>query len=264
MNMQNIEKSLCGFGPKLLLPAILATLALSSPAWTAAQTPDPITEPYSARYSVYRNDKLQARSEFQFQHQDNRWTMKNESIGTHGMARFLKFRDYEFAEGEINGDQFRPLSYVHDLKWIGPNQSSAAEFDWEGKTVTVSNDGETLTLDLVDGAIDPMSLQLAIRRELASAQPRLEFMLVEKDEIEAQVFRALPPERLETSLGCLDTIAIEKVRENSRRFTRFWFARELGYIPVRMEHGKVDGDRMELRITELQVAGANIEPQPGC
>ncbi|NIQ96710.1 MAG: hypothetical protein GWN87_22865, partial [Desulfuromonadales bacterium] len=53
----------------------------------------------SARYAVYRNGKLQARAEFLQQQQGETWVLKIESIGTHGMARFLKFRDYEFTEG---------------------------------------------------------------------------------------------------------------------------------------------------------------------
>jgi hypothetical protein len=147
---------------------------------------------------------------------------------------------------------------------MGPNQDSAADFDWEAKRVTVTTDGETATLELAEGALDPMSLQLEMRRQLASPKPQLEFLMVDEDEIEKQTFRALPPERLETSLGCLHTKPVEKVREGSSRFTRFWHASELGHIPVRMEHGKTDGDHMELRITELVMNGITIEPQPGC
>jgi hypothetical protein len=156
------------------------------------------------------------------------------------------------------------LRYVHELKWIGPNQNSSAEFDWDNNVVVVSDKGEQVTLDLVEGAVDPMSLQLELRRLLAEPGQELEFMLVEDDEIELQRFRALPEELLETSLGCLETIPVEKIRRNSKRFTRFWHATELAQIPVRMEHGKTDGDHMELRINELVIDGVVVTPQPGC
>ena len=141
----------------------ITALALSAQSSIASEA---IIDPYSARYSVYRNGKLQARSEFLFQQQDDNWVIKSESIGTHGMARFMKFRDYEFVEGYWDGPQFRPLRYVHDLKWIGPDQSSAAEFDWDSNQVMVNADGEQVTLELVEGAVDPMSLQLELRRRL--------------------------------------------------------------------------------------------------
>ena len=248
---------------RLLSAALLALLtfaAVPRPV-DAAET---VLEPYSARYAVYRNGKLQARSEFLFQQEGDTWIMKSESIGTHGMARFMKFRDFEYVEGELNNDRFRPLRYVHDLKWIGPNQNSAAEFDWENNQVEVDHEGDVRVLELVDDAVDPMSLQLEMRQRLANQEENLEFMMVEDDEIELQRFRTLPAEQMETSLGCLDTVPVEKVRRNNRRFTRSWHASEHLFIPVRVEHGKTDGDHMELRITELTIAGTTIEPQPGC
>ncbi len=236
-------------------------LASSAPPLLAQ---DGLAQPYSARYAVYRNGKLQARAEFLLQQQDDHWIMKSESIGTHGMARLLKFRDYEYVEGHFKGSQFRPLRYVHELKWMGPNQDSSALFDWNSGTVEVTTDGQTLSFDLVEDALDPMSMQLEIRRRLAAGETRLEITLVEEDELEAQTFRALTPERLETSLGCLDTLPVEKVRVGSTRFTRFWHAKAFGFIPVRMEHGKTDGDQMELRITELVISGKAVDPMPGC
>lgn len=242
--------------------AMLTVLAwLFAPA-AAAQ--EPFFEPYSARYAVYRNGKLQARSEFMLQKQGENWIIKSESIGTHGMARFLNFRDYEFVEGRLVDGLFQPLRYVHELKWMGPNQDSSASFDWENNSVTVTDNGDELTLDLVEGAVDPMSLQLEMRRQLARPNPRLEFTLVEEDKLDPVTFRQLPPERLETSLGCLHTRPVEKVRHNSTRFTRFWHATDLDFIPVRMEHGKTDGDQMELRITELVIDGTPVDPKPGC
>lgn len=240
--------------------AVLVALSLAQ-STLAEET---IAEPYSARYSVYRNGKLQARTEFLMEQQGENWILKSESIGTHGMARFTKFRDYEFVEGFFDGPQFHPLRYVHDLKWIGPDQKTSAEFDWDNNEVVVSHKGDQMTLELVEGAVDPMSLQLELRRLLAEPGQELEFMLVEDDEIELQRFRALPEELLETSLGCLETIPVEKIRRSSKRFTRSWHARELAQIPVRMEHGKTDGDHMELRINELVIDGVAVPPQPGC
>jgi hypothetical protein len=247
-----------------LVAALVSAAALAVPA--SAQTPSvqSVNSPYSARYAVYRNGKLQARAEFLLEEQDDNWIMKSESIGTHGMARFLKFKDHEYLEGELEEGQFRPLRYSHELKWIGPDQNFTADFNWEDMKVRVVEDGNEVTLDLVPGAVDPMTLQLEIRSQLASPEPDLEFMLVEEDEIERQLFRALPDERLETSLGCLETRPVEKVRVNSTRYTRSWHASDFNFIPVRMEHGKTDGDRMELRIIELTIKGARVEPQPGC
>lgn len=234
---------------------------LLAPGISVAETE---IEPYSARYAVYRNGKLQARSEFILEQQGENWIIKSESTGTHGMARFMKFRDYEFLEAERVGNRLRPLRYVHELKWLGPDQNTLAVFDWENNTVDVTHKGDSMTHELVEDAVDPMSLQLDMRNRLAESDPNLEFMLVEDDGIELQRFRTLPEEQMETSLGCLNTLPVEKIRRSSRRFTRSWHASDLSFIPVRMEHGKTDGDHMELRITELIINGKLVDPQPGC
>ena len=230
-----------------------------------AQAAEQSLLPYSARYAVYRNGKLAARADVLLERQDDTWIIKSETIGTHGMARFMKFRDYEYVEGLNESGRFKPLRYVHELSWLGPDQDLQVEFSWESMEVTVSEDGSELSLPLVEDAVDPMSLQVDLRRRLALATSDLSFMLVEDDAIEEQRFRALPHERMETSLGCLDTVPVEKIRdESSKRFTRSWHASTLSFIPVRLEHGKRDGDRMEMRITELELNGTRIEPMPGC
>ena len=244
----------------LLIAVIASQAAWVQPVFSA----DSMVEPFSARYSVYRNGKLQARTEILLAQEGENWVYKSESVGTHGMARFMKFRDFEYVEGRLDGELLLPLRYVHELKWIGPNQNSTADFDWENSAVSVTHDGDELVLDLVPGALDPMTLQLEMRRQLGQTEPDLEFILVEEDELEPARFRALPDEQLETSLGCLDTVPVEKVRKSSRRYTRSWHASALAFIPVRMEHGKTDGDHMELRITELVMDGQVIQPQPGC
>lgn len=249
----------------LWLLCIALLPAACFPTDTSAQENGDSILPYAARYAVYRNGKLSARAEVSLERQSDGWIIKSETVGTHGMARLMKFRDYEFVEGFASNGRIIPLRYEHELSWIGPDQETIADFGWDAMEVMVSDDGNEVTLQLVEDAVDPMSLQVELRRRLAQGSADLSFMLVEEDEIEQQLFRALAEERMETSLGCLKTTPVEKVRDpSSRRFTRSWHAEVLSYIPVRIEHGKRDGDRMEMRITELELDGSPFEPLPGC
>ena len=77
-------------------------------------------------------------------------------------------------------------------------------------------------------------------------------------------YRISAPESLTTALGCLQAQRVERIRENSKRYTRVWYAIELGYVAVRLEHGKYDGDHMEMRIESLQLDGKTIEPGSIC
>jgi hypothetical protein len=144
--------------------------------------------------------------------------------------------------------RLRPDEYSHHRRVAGIDNHWQASFDWQnGEIRIVNDDGEPLLLELPGESIDPLTLKLEMRRRLAEPEPDLRFLMVEEDEIDEQNFRVLPNEWLETSLGCLETVPVEKIRRNSKRYTRAWHAVELANIEVRMEHGKEGGDHLEMR-----------------
>jgi hypothetical protein len=117
---------------------------------------------------------------------------------------------------------------------------------------------------MVEDSLDPLTLKLEMRQRLRQGDLPLHFQMVEEDEIDEQNFRLLPREWMETSLGCLLTVPVEKIRHNSKRYTRAWHAPDLEFIEVRIEHGKTGGNHLELRITELSFDGVDVAPSPGC
>lgn len=220
---------------------------------------------YSARYSLYRNGKLAGKAEIQLQQEGERWTMSTEGNGTHGLARVLRAKDREFVSGRMVDGRFQPLRFEHKVSVAGIGNQWTAVFDWAADTVTVLNDNKSLKLDLQGQALDGLSLKLEMQRRLRAGEDNMLFYLVDEDEIKQQEFRILPAEMLETSLGCLETIPVERIRSSdSTRYTRAWHAPALQYLTVRLEHGKTDGDQMEMRIAELQLAGKPYPPGMGC
>lgn len=221
--------------------------------------------PYEARYSIYRNGKLTGKLDIRLQRKGGQWEIHSEGSGTHGLARILRASDREQVTGHMSDGRFIPQHYVRHTRVAGIDDHWDTRYDWPQDTATVTHDdSKTYTLPLAGVALDPLSLKLEMRRRLSEPDPDLNFLMVEEDEIDEQQFRTLEREWLETSLGCVETLPIEKVRVNSKRYTRAWHAPEFGHIEVRVEHGKTGGDHLELRITELNWNGADIRPSPGC
>jgi hypothetical protein len=221
-------------------------------------------KPYEARYALYRNGKLAGKVEISLTRQGDQWIMRSEGNGTHGLARILRAKDTENVVGHFEDGKFFPQHYSSHTRVAGIDNEWSAEFDWTSNIVEITEGKNHLSLDMGPGALDALSLKLEMQRRLRDQEPGLNFFLVDEDEIKDQEFRSLRAERLETSLGCLYTLPVERVRVNSTRYTRGWHAPDLDYITVRMEHGKTDGDHMEMRISELVVDGKQVEPQPGC
>jgi hypothetical protein len=249
---------------------VLTVLLLLFAAPLPAQTKAGYTlAPYSARYAIYRNGKLTGKMEVSLERHDERWILRSEGSGTHGLARILAARDIEDVSGRLVDGSFRPDRYQRHTRVAGLDDRWTADFDWDQRTVSVAHDrGDPMVLDMgepgIGDALDPLSLKLALRYRLSRQEPELRFQMVDEDAIDEQNFRVLPGEWMETSLGCLRTTPVEKIRHNSKRYTRAWHAPELDYIEVRLEHGKTGGNHLEMRITELTLDGAEIVPRPGC
>lgn len=221
--------------------------------------------PYAASYSIYRNGKVAGRVDIQLSQQDDQWTIRSEGGGTHGLARILRAKDIEYTTGTLEQGRFQPLEYSRHTRVAAIDDRWLSTFDWPADEVVVVHDNkETFRLALQGEALDPLSMKLEMRRRLLQPNPDLNFLMVEEDEVEPQTFRTLESEWLETSLGCLQTIPIEKVRKTQTRYTRAWHAPAFGNIEVRVEHGKVGGNHMEMRINELEYKGAKVAVQPGC
>lgn len=252
--------------PAVLLAVLLLLFAAPLPAQTEAGYS---LAPYSARYAIYRNGKLTGKMEVSLERHGERWIIRSEGSGTHGLARILAARDIEDVDGRLVDGRFRPDRYHRHTRVAGLDDRWTADFDWDQRTVSVAHDrDDPVVLDMGEpgsgDALDPLSLKLALRYRLSREEPELQFQMVEEDEIDEQNFRGLPGEWMETSLGCLRTTPVEKIRHNSKRYTRAWHAPELDYIEVRLEHGKTGGNHLEMRITELTLGGEEIAPRPGC
>jgi hypothetical protein len=233
-------------------------LLLSAPAWAQEAAP------FEARLDLLRNDKLAGEMTFELESDADSWTMSSETRGVKGLARLLGLHEQSVGHGDWVDAAPRPLRYERTVDVVRTLRWSAA-FDWSRNVVhTVYPDGES-TLELPPGAVDEAALGLVIRQGLARGASEWRLPLVDEDEIENAHFRTRSVEKLQTALGCVTAHVVEKVRrEGSRRYTRTYYSAEHRFAPVRMEHGKQGGDRIEARIVSLTLADDPVRPGPDC
>lgn len=221
-------------------------------------------QPYQARYEVFRNGKLSGQVDMTFEQQGDRWNMKSEGVGLHGMARFLRAREDEHAEGAFVQGRFQPISYTHHRRVATNDDLWTAGFDWQKGTVEIVEGSNVLKLDAGPNTVDPLTLKLEIQRKLRDNDSSINFMEVDNDKIKEMVYIMKEPEAIDTPLGCLKTIPVERIKLGGTRFSRSWHASDLDFIMVRLEHGKSNGDDIEMHITELHFGQQQITPRPAC
>jgi len=119
-------------------------------------------------------------------------------------------------------------------------------FDWQRKRVTGTAKGHAVDLELPETAQDPMSLQIASLRGLATSNLQTTVHLVDSDKVKDYEMHLEGNAQIETALGKLDTVVYTSKNSSGDRITRTWVAPALGYLPVKAE--RIRSDKLEFTI----------------
>ena len=202
---------------------------------------------YTATYRL-TNGALTATAERRLSKEGNHWRLsQNASV------LFLKV-DEESVIEEINGE-LRPLSYQYHNNLRSKSDQNFV-FDWQSGRVFDKDARRPWEKALKSGYQDQLSSQLALRHALITGtfDDSLEQTLVaKKGKVKTYSLTRLGEERLETSLGTLDTVKLHRQRPGSSSEATLWLAPSLNYMIIKME--QIDDDEryaLELLSIDLQ------------
>ena len=237
---------------------LLALLAWAAPC--PAQTPSD----FEARLEVLRNGKEMGEMVVTYTSADGTWRLESRTRGTRGLAKFIGLEEASATEGDWLDGNARPLRFERTIDAIKTFRWSA-DFDWEkGVVRSVHRDGESM-LELQPGVIDENAIGLRIRTGLLRGENDWHLLAVDEDEIEQEHFTVQKVERIQTALGCLEAHRVDKIRDpSSKRYTRTWYARDLDFVPVRVEHGKKGDEHVESRLVGMTLEGRDVTKGPDC
>lgn len=158
------------------------------------------------------------------------------------------------ASGEFQGDMIHPLRYQQQVSSIKQSTSQWI-FNWQTKTLDVLENEEHKTLPLTEGVVDPLSLYLLVMRDLQEGRTPGRYTLVNRFQLRTYQATVEGEEILDTLVGKLRTVRISSKRDtpDGERDTIFWFAPELGYLPVQVT--REDEGKETLRMSIVEVKG---------
>lgn len=190
--------------------------------------------------------------------------MTSETRGTRGLPRLLHASSIESSSGSLVEQHFRPDSFKQSSSIAGSEDGWEATFDWEQKLVSTRHEDGDSSFALSGAETDPLSLTRNIMENLALGVQHFTMDVVDEDEISPQEYKAGPTESFSSDLGCLRTIPVERIRENSKRYSTGWYAESLQFIPVRVVHGKQGGKEFEMKIIDLVLDDKPIKGVNDC
>lgn len=151
--------------------------------------------------------------------------------------------------------QIRPLAYRYE-RTGSKNKTVTIDFDWEEGTALNTEKGRSWRFEIPEGTLDKLSYMLALMRDLRAGQREFHYPVNARGKLKTYHFEVVSEERVETALGPMQTLKVERVRNPANpRETVVWCAPRLGYFPVKIMDRDEDGTVTTLRIRSVDGLG---------
>ena len=159
-----------------------------------------------------------------------------------------------------NGD-VQPQKYRYSRNGMGKAKKIKHDFDWSTQVVTGSDRGTPVKLTLIQGVQDKSSYQLALQRDIAKGETSMSYQVLDGDELDTYDFRVLGEESVETKVGTVDAVKVERVRDptQSKRKTILWFAKDWDYLLVRLQQVEKDGKEYQIILESGSVNNKDVK-----
>lgn len=164
----------------------------------------------------------------------------------------------------LQDNQLQPLRYKYDRTGLGKPKKSRQNFDWHALQVSGKDKDGDYQLPLHAGILDKSSYQLALQRDVAQGESRLSYLVLDGNDLDTYDFRLLGDELIETPLGALNTVKVERVRDpgQNMRKTTLWFAKDWNYLLVQLNQVERDGKEYTIMLQNGQVNGKAVQGLP--
>ncbi|QJX03256.1 DUF3108 domain-containing protein [Alcanivorax sp. IO_7] len=133
----------------------------------------------------------------------------------------------------------RTIRYEHEFNGFGKHRYYHTDFDWDKPGVITESEDGVEAFAIPEDALDELSMLLRARCVFAGGDKEYDATSVYGDDLRHHHFVVVDRETIDTPMGELDTLVVEKKRdkdEDEKRRTLFWVAPKVGYMVVKARH----------------------------
>lgn len=227
----------------ILAPAVLLPL-LSLPAPAQAAVPE-----FSAAYVFERGRITVGETRIQLERTKDgiyRYTSVSEATGF--ISLFVNDVIREESIYQDDGDQLAPISYTYLHEGSKKNRNEKITYDWTDGVAAIDYRGHKSDAELTPGTIDLFLLQVALMNDIEGDRIDKSYRVIDNGRVKTFHLRSDELETINTPAGKFEAVRVERVNENEDKRLRLWLARELNYLPVRIEQEKRNEETLRLSL----------------
>ena len=229
------------------MKSIIYLLILLICPWHLAYGVDYLPQDFISHYKLYRDDTKVGEMTRIFRHHNNGYSLVSESRTTGLISVFYKDNMMEKTTWTMQGQKFIPLEYEYHRDRKKKKRSVKINFDHDKGLIKTDVNGSSWEMPIKGEVFDKLLYQLAIMAKL-NHQERIEaFTVADGGKTKIYSFTNLGNEVIETPLGKLHATKLSRQKSGKNEKLTLWFAKEYGYLPVKVESISED----DVRITAL-------------
>lgn len=245
----------CAASGRRLLTAGFTCLLLTLPFPLRADIPAPFSAEYEARYGGLRAEAQRSLQETGEGEYEMRTFLQLQLLGRTVSSIEERSLLATNEEGLI-----RPLVYSFVQKGLG-KRSREISFDWDNATAiaTSGNRDDYYEIPLEANITDNLSAYLEVRRQMLTGAQEIVFPGIDKTELHEFRYRVTGEETLETHLGTMQTLKLERVRDPGKdRSTEMWLAPDWDYLLVKLVQKEPGASTISLDLTRASIGDREV------
>ena len=189
------------------------------------------------------------------------WESRSETAGAGALIRDVYIT--ERSESEIFAQKFRPLVYHYDRYGKNVTRNVQVAFDWESGVAFNTVKGHTWRMSVPPGTLDKLNYLLALMSDLSDGKRSMRYTIADGGRLKIYNLRETGTEILETALGTLKTLKIQRLRQGDNGEATLWCASALGFLPVKLERRDGEGRLVSMYIQSIEGMPPTVIKKPG-
>ncbi|GEM_PF-255848 len=227
---------------------LLILLVCASPL----RAEDFLPPPFEASFMIFRKGIEVAEMHRSLSRLDNgEYIYRSETNSTGLASIFYKLHVEEESHWYLLGQQLKPLNYSYDRIKKKKETHKKTVFDWENNQANYIGNGKKLSFDLQAGMTDKLLYQINLMRDLGSGHRPTTYTVIDGAKIKTYDFDFLGEEFIETPIGGFDTVKLVRQKPGEIENTVLWCAKDLYYLPIKIESTDDDGVITTVMIKQL-------------
>jgi hypothetical protein len=176
------------------------------------------------------------------------------------IARNILGKIYEETLFSISKEhQIIPQQYSRQQSIMGVARKESQLFDWPNTQLRYTKKGQTSETPITVGTLDITTHKLQLRRDLEAGKEVFSYPVISKRKLKQYTYEMIGSEVLETAIGPLNTVKMQRFAAGGKRQTTIWLAVDWNYLIVKFNRMK-DGESYNMDFIDGEVNNTPVIP----